>query len=50
MAQVVSNVAALGLPRVIVVITMAATGFASVAAIATALAALGGAFVSPGKH
>ena len=42
MDQVVSNVAALGLSRVIVVITMAATGFAGAAAITTALAALGG--------
>ena len=40
--DVVRNVADLGLPGVILVITMAATGFAGAAAITTALAALGG--------
>lgn len=44
MDEVVRNVAALGLPGVILVITMAATGFAGAAAITTALAALGGPF------
>lgn len=44
MDEVVRNVAVLGLPGVILVITMAATGFAGAAAITTALAALGGPF------
>lgn len=50
MDEVVINVAGLGLSRVIVVMTMAATGFAGAAAIATALTALGGAFVLQAKH
>jgi hypothetical protein len=42
MDEVVKKVAALGLPGVILVITMAATGFTGAAAITTALATLGG--------
>lgn len=42
MDEVVKKVAALGLPGVILVITMATTGFAGAAAITTALATLGG--------
>ncbi|MFN6476458.1 hypothetical protein [Nostoc sp. DedQUE07] len=42
MDEVVKKVAALGLPGVILVITMAATGFTGAAAITTALAFLGG--------
>ena len=42
MDEVVKKVAALGLPGVILVITMAATGLTGAAAIATALAFLGG--------
>jgi cobalamin biosynthesis protein CbiD len=44
MDEVVRKVAALGLPGVLLVITMAATGFAGAAAITTALATLGGPF------
>ena len=44
MDEVIRKVAALGLPGVMLVITMAATGFAGAAAITTALAALGGPF------
>ncbi len=44
MDEVIRKVAALGLPGVTLVITMAATGFAGAAAITTALAALGGPF------
>ncbi len=42
MDEVVRTVAALGLPGVILVITMATTGFTGAAAITTALAFLGG--------
>jgi hypothetical protein len=42
--EVVRKVAALGLPGVLLVITMAATGFVGAAAITTALATLGGPF------
>ncbi|MBD2168185.1 hypothetical protein H6G64_35880 [Calothrix sp. FACHB-156] len=42
MDEVVKKVAALGLPGVILVITMATTGFTGAAAITAALAALGG--------
>ncbi|NEO26997.1 MAG: hypothetical protein F6K03_08900 [Kamptonema sp. SIO4C4] len=42
MDEVVKKVAALGLPGVILVITMAATGFTGAAAITSALAFLGG--------
>lgn len=44
MDEVVRKVAALGLPGVLLVVTMAATGFAGAAAITTALATLGGPF------
>ena len=44
MDEVIRNVAALGLPGVILVIAMAGTGFAGAAAITTALAVLGGPF------
>jgi hypothetical protein len=44
MDEVVKKVAALGLPGVLLVITMGATGFAGGAALTTALAALGGPF------
>ncbi|BAY11501.1 hypothetical protein [Calothrix sp. NIES-2098] len=44
MDEVVRKVAALGLPGVLLVVTMAATGLAGGAAITTALAALGGPF------
>jgi ClpP class serine protease len=44
MDEVIRKVASLGLPGVILVTTMAATGFAGAAAITTALAILGGPF------
>jgi len=44
MDEVIRKVSALGLPGVMLVITMGATGFAGAAAITTALAALGGSF------
>ncbi|MCV3217239.1 hypothetical protein OGM63_27640 [Plectonema radiosum NIES-515] len=44
MDEVVRKVAILGLPGVLLVVTMAATGFAGAAAMTTALAALGGPF------
>ncbi len=44
MDEVVRKLAALGLPGVLLVVTMAATGFAGAAAITTALATLGGPF------
>lgn len=44
MDEVFRKVAALGLPGVLLVVTMAATGLAGGAAITTALAALGGPF------
>lgn len=44
MDEVIRKVAALGLPGVILVTTMAATGFAGAAATTTALAVLGGPF------
>lgn len=49
MDEVIRKVAALGLPGVTLVITMAATGFAGAAAITTALAALGGPFGMLGR-
>jgi hypothetical protein len=44
MDEVVRKVAALGLPGVLLVVTMATTGFVGAAAITTALATLGGPF------
>lgn len=44
MDEVIRKVAALGLPGVMLVITMTATGYFGAAAITTALAALGGPF------
>lgn len=44
MDEVVKKVAALGLPGVILVVTMAVTGLTGAAAITAALAALGGPF------
>jgi hypothetical protein len=44
MDEVIRKVTALGLPGVMLVITVTATGFAGAAAITTALAALGGPF------
>jgi len=44
MDEVIRKLAALGLPGILLLITMATTGFAGAAAITTALAALGGPF------